>query len=214
MRSARLSLDPRLRVVKVAARHSLCTPRRLIGLRAVAQAAARRGLDGAFVECGVYRGGSAATIAERLRTTNPDIDIHLFDVFTGMPKPGPNDPREAWDDVGKFVASPEIVRRTFEAARIRTPRLHIHQGLFEETFPRTALPERVSFLHVDCDWYEPVKLVLRTFYDRVPSGGTVVFDDYGFWSGCRKATDEFLSERGVKVELTPIDKTSHYFIKP
>ena len=51
------------------------------------------------------------------------------------------------------------------------------------------------------------------FYDSVVPGGVVVFDDYGFWSGCRKAVDEFLAERSIKVSLTPIDAESHYFIK-
>lgn len=217
LRSARIVLDPRLRTVKVALANSLATPRRLIGLRGVAHAAAARKIPGAFVECGTFRGGSAAVISERLVQTNPQLHVHLFDVFTGMPKPGEQDPKEAWDDVGKFVASPDIVRQTFHAARVPVIRDHLHitQGLFENTLPGFAIPAGgISFLHVDCDWHDPVKLVVDKFYDAVNPGGTVVFDDYGHWSGCRKAVDAFLAARGLKVNLIPIDKTSHYFIKP
>lgn len=217
LRSARIAIDPRLKTVKVALANSLATPRRLIGLRGVAQAAARRNVPGAFVECGTFRGGSAAVVSDRLVRTNPDLHVYLFDVFTGMPKPGADDPKEAWDDVGKFVASPEIVRQTFKTAHVpvKDGNLHITQGLFEQTLPGFAIPAGgISFLHVDCDWHDPVKMVVEKFYDAVNKGGTVVFDDYGHWSGCRKAVDAFLAARGLKVELIPIDKTSHYFIKP
>lgn len=215
IRNARVAVDPRLKSVKVALANSLATPRRLIGLRGVAQVAASRRLDGAFVECGTFRGGSAAVISERLTKARPDLEVFLFDVFTGMPKPGENDPKEAWDDVGKFVASPDIVRRTFDLARtgVAQDRLHITQGLFENTLPG-FVPPRICFLHVDCDWHDPVKMVIEKFYDDVVPGGTIVFDDYGHWSGCRKAVDAFLAARGLKISLTAIDKTSHYFLKP
>jgi len=215
IRHARVAVDPRLRTVKVALANSLATPRRLIGLRAVAQAAAARRLGGAFVECGTFRGGSAAVISERLTKTCPDLDVYLFDVFTGMPKPGENDPKEAWEDVGKFVASPEIVRRTFELARadVAPGRLRVTQGLFEHTLPG-FVPPKIGFLHVDCDWHDPVKMVIEKFYDHVVPGGTIVFDDYGHWSGCRKAVDGFLGARGLNITLVAIDRTSHFFIKP
>lgn len=215
IRNARVAVDPRLRTVKVALANSLATPRRLIGLRGVAQAAAVRNVGGAFVECGTFRGGSAAVISERLSKADPNLNVYLFDVFTGMPKPSENDPREAWDDVGKFIASPEIVRQTFRLAKagVSDDRLHITQGLFEDTLPGFT-PPKIGFLHVDCDWHDPVKMVIEKFYDHVLPGGTIVFDDYGHWSGCRKAVDAFLAARGLKLTLTAIDKTSHYFVKP
>jgi O-methyltransferase len=217
VRAARVAIDPRLRTVKVALANSLATPRRLINLRGVARAAAARSIPGIFVECGTFRGGSAAVIADQLARANPQLEAHLFDVFTGMPKPGEHDPREAWDDVGKFVASPDLVRQTFVTAKVplAPDHLHIHQGLFEHTLPGFAIPKQgLSFLHVDCDWHDPVLMVIEKFFDAVNPGGTIVFDDYGHWSGCRKAVDAFLARRNLIVTLTPIDRTSHYFLKP
>lgn len=201
------------RLVQAAKHGSLATHRRLRGMERVARTAADRRLPGGFVECGVFKGGSAAVVSSRLWRVDPSKDVHLFDVFTGMPKPGEHDPKEAWDDVGKFVSSPDLVRQTFVNCGLKTDRLHIHQGLFEQTLPTFKVPP-LCFLHVDCDWYEPVKMVLEKFYDHVVPGGTVVLDDYGHWSGCRKAFDEFAAARGIKVVLTPIDYTSHYFLKP
>ena len=67
---------------------------------------------------------------------------------------------------------------------------------------------------MDADWYQSVKLCLETFYDRVASGGYVVFDDYGYWEGCRRAVDEFLSGHAGKLDLVRVDHTGCYFRKP
>lgn len=207
------AVSPEFRTLDVARRNSLCGRERLRGIRTVAEAAAARRLPGAFIECGVFRGGSAAVITRQLRRTNPRIEVHLFDVFTGMPRPGPNDPPEAWEDVGKFKSSEQIVRETFTLAGLSLSGVDFHVGMYEETLP-SFTPPPIAFLHLDCDWYDSLKLCLHTFYDRVAEGGTILLDDYGHWSGCRKAVDEFLGGRGIMPTLTPIDYTSHYFVKP
>lgn len=208
------ALSPRARALAAASANSLATPARLEGLSRVADAILRAGVPGDVVECGVYRGGSAAVLAERLLRRSPGRRMYLFDVFTGMPEPGPEDPPDAWDHVGRYESSPEAVRDTFRLAGLDPARVHIEPGLYERTVARFDPPAAVSLLHLDCDWYEPVLLCLGRFYDAVSPGGAVVFDDFGYWSGCRKAAEEFLSGRGVAATMTPIDETSHYFLKP
>jgi O-methyltransferase len=39
-------------------------------------------------------------------------------------------------------------------------------------------------------------------------------DDYGYWSGCRKATDEFIEQLSEPVMLHHIDVDGRYFVKP
>lgn len=206
-------LSSKRRAIRVGTANSLCDKHRLLGLQRLADEIARRDLAGDMVECGVYRGGSAVVIGERLLRGPWQREIWLFDVFSGMPPPGPEDPPRAWKDVGKFVSSEAIVRETFAAAKVPLDRVHFRTGRYEDSLPGLK-PLPTVFLHLDCDWYESVKLCLHTFYDSVVSGGAVVFDDYGYWSGCRKAVDEFLAEYSIEVKLTPIDFTSHYFFKP
>jgi O-methyltransferase len=201
------------RALNVGAANSLCTRERLIGLQKLAEEIAQRHDTGDVVECGVYRGGSAVVLAERLLRGTEDRVIWLFDVFSGMPEPGPQDPPEAWGETGTLVSSEEFVRNTFAQAKAPLDHVNIVVGRYEETLPGFKSPP-VAFLHLDCDWYESVTLCLDTFYDAVMPGGAVVFDDYGWWSGCRKAVDEFVANRSLDVRLIPIDSTSHYFIKP
>jgi hypothetical protein len=47
----------------------------------------------------------------------------------------------------------------------------------------------------------------------VVNEGYVIIDDYGFFPGCRKAVDEFLDSRGLKVQFAGIDYSRVYFKK-
>jgi len=53
---------------------------------------AQAGVDGAIVECGVWRGGSMMAAAKTLLGLGrEDRDLYLFDTFEGMPSPGGED---------------------------------------------------------------------------------------------------------------------------
>lgn len=70
--------------------------------------------------------------------------------------------------------------------------IQLHQGLFEDTladFPDTP----IAFAHIDCDWYDPVKLCLEQTHHRSVAGTIMLIDDYHDYEGCKTATDEFLA---------------------
>jgi O-methyltransferase len=72
--------------------------------------------------------------------------------------------------------------------RVDGERIALHRGLFEDTlWPSSA----IALAHVDCDWYEPVKLCIERIWPQLSSGGLMVFDDYNDYGGCTKAVDEF-----------------------
>lgn len=137
----------------------------------------------------------------------------LFDVFSGMPQPGPEDPPEALAHTGTLTTSPQVVEQNLRSAELPIERVIIIPGLYEDTLKNYG-PFDIAFLHIDCDWYDSVRLCLETFFDQVVPGGAIVLDDYGHWSGCRKAVDEFIAVRELNVQLRAIDYTSHYFFKP
>jgi hypothetical protein len=65
-----------------------------------------------------------------------------------------------------------------------------------EVNSKTIEPEiekKISILRLDMDLYEPTIAVLENFYDRIEIGGSIIIDDYGHYSGARKATDEFFA---------------------
>jgi hypothetical protein len=46
---------------------------------------------------------------------------------------------------------------------------------------------------------------LEVFYDRIPSGGVILLDDYFCREGCKKATDKFRFERGILGKIIQIE---------
>jgi O-methyltransferase len=174
------------------------------------------GVPGAFVECGVWRGGSMQAVARTLLACGvDDRDLHLYDTFEGMPPPGEEDRRadgrsaaEILDSAPRTanvwaIAGLDDVRAGMAETGYPADRVHFHPGLVEDTLPAQA-PERVALLRLDTDWYASTRHELEHLYDRVPPGGVIVLDDYGFWEGARRAVDEFLAAREDPLLLMPM----------
>ncbi len=91
--------------------------------------------------------------------------------------------------------------------------IHFVKGKVEDTIPHSEIKD-IALLRLDTDWYESTKHELIHLYDRLVSGGVLIIDDYGHWSGSRKAVDEFFAERGLSIFLHRIDYTGRMAIKP
>lgn len=85
-------------------------------------------------------------------------------------------------------------------------------GRVEETIPQSHI-DRIALLRLDTDWYDSTKLQLEELYDKVVPNGVVIFDDYGFWKGHKKAADEFLAKRNIKPLMIRNDWSCRLFIK-
>jgi hypothetical protein len=164
------------------------------------------------VECGVARGGSGATIATALSEVDPGRRVFLFDTFEGLPEPTRENPdyERAVQCTGKCRGGLEEVDGLFRQLGLHNYRLI--KGMFQETLPVADTGE-ISLLHLDGDWYESTRACLENLWDRVCEGGIVQIDDYGEWQGCKKAVDEFLSERAIDAHLHYIDPTARKLVK-
>ena len=69
-------------------------------------------------------------------------------------------------------------------------------------------------LRLDTDWYESTRHELETLFDKLVPGGIFIIDDYGHWSGSKKAVDEFFEKRKLVIFLNRIDYTGRLAIKP
>jgi O-methyltransferase len=173
----------------------------------------RESIAGDFVECGVYKGGSAAVLAHALRRGEGDARLWLFDSFQGLPTPtmadGPSAPALAGEVVGDRACVEDRLRRT----GVPLDRIRIVEGWFHDTFEAVPI-DRIALLHIDADWHKSVKLCLETFYDRLSPAAVVVLDDYEDWPGCRAALEEFAAQRGLQFTVTGGGSVPHHFRKP
>jgi hypothetical protein len=153
-----------------------------------------------------------------------DRDLYLFDTFTHMPYPGPEDvdlygtpaadAYEAASAAEAFRYLPlEEVRAVLEGTGYPRERLHFVPGLVEDTIPGEA-PERIALLRLDTDWYRSTAHEMQHLYPRLPRGGVLLVDDYGNFMGARQAVDEYFAEHGPPVLLQRIDFTGRLVLAP
>ena len=86
------------------------------------------------------------------------------------------------------------------------------KGKVENTLiEKNNIPEKISFLRLDTDFYESTKIELETFYPRLSKKGVLIIDDYGDFPGCRKAVDEYFLNKNVL--MIGVDKSCRVIIK-
>jgi hypothetical protein len=191
------------------------------------------GAEGAFAECGVWRGGSVLAMVLTLQDMGvDDRDIYLYDTFEGMTEPtehdvSPIDPPalETWREAERegtkawpYLFDPETfneeaVLETVLSTGYPRERVHAVAGTVEETLPEQA-PERLAILRLDTDWYESTRHELVHLYPRLVEGGVLIVDDYGHWQGARRAVDEYFAEHEPRPLLSRIDYTGRIAVKP
>jgi O-methyltransferase len=189
----------------------------------------RRGVPGAFAECGVWRGGSVlAMILTLQELTRADRDLYLYDTFEGMTEPTEHDVSpyhppalELWEktrgrpwpklfDPKDF--NEQAVRETLRSTGYPDERLHFVRGPVEETIPGGA-PDHLALLRLDTDWYESTRHELFHLYPRLADGGILIVDDYGHWEGARRAVDEYFAEHARPLLLSRIDHMARIAVK-
>jgi O-methyltransferase len=207
---------------------TMLTVERLISLWDQVRYLDRAKIPGAIVECGVWKGGAVALMAEAHKQSGPPRrSLHLFDSFRGLPEPdedrdGERATRYAGgraagraEAIGKCIGTLDENRTLLESKVGYPPDLlHYHVGWFADTIPPASEElAPIALLRVDGDWYESTQIALRHLYPNVSAGGLVVVDDYGYWPGCRQAVDEFLATLPHPVLLSQIDLCGRYWIK-
>ncbi len=161
-----------------------------------------KNIAGAIVECGTWRGGMIAGIADVL---GPDRKYYLFDSFEGLPPAREIDGEAAmaWskDVNGPYYfnncrASEDEARQTMGLSRAR--QFATVKGWFENTLP-TAKVGLIALLRLDADWYDSTKQILDNFAQMVVPGGLILVDDYYVFDGCTRAVNEYAAARNWKL---------------
>ncbi|MEO8435098.1 MAG: TylF/MycF/NovP-related O-methyltransferase [Pyrinomonadaceae bacterium] len=189
--------------------YTLLSAEKLRSLQRLARLVNDAGVEGDFVECGTYRGGSAGVLSSALCSQR---HLWLYDSFQGMPPVTEIDGEGAKEAVGACRADEADVIEILSSLGVATEQYTIRKGMFADTF-KEPLPERVALLHCDADWYDSVMLVLETFYPRIPRGGCIILDDFGWWEGTRIAFYDFCCRYGEKPLLERIGPDQAYWIK-
>ncbi|SHL12893.1 Macrocin-O-methyltransferase (TylF) [Roseovarius marisflavi] len=165
----------------------------------------RSDVPGIFIECGAGLGGSSIAIAA-VRPENRAFKV--FDMYGLIPEPTQQDGEDAHTRYSEIISEenkqkfPDYygyqsdllnqVKQNYASVGVSIKNIDFIQGDIRDTL---IVEEPVAFVHIDCDWYEPVEKTLSVVSSQLSVGGAIIIDDYDYWSGCRKAVDEFLQEQ-------------------
>jgi hypothetical protein len=167
-------------------------------------------LEGDVCEFGIAQGATSALLANEIAAFGRKR-LWLFDSFKGLPKPTEKD--VLINDIfnlgsmerytGTMASPVEMVKERLAAINFPEERTRIVPGFIEESIKTAqSLPEKVCFAYVDFDFYEPIRTTLEFLRDRIPVGGVVIVDDYGFFSsGAKTAVDEFMNNVGKQFSM-------------
>lgn len=161
----------------------------------------RRHVQGCVIECGVWRGGMSAGIAEVL---GADSEYFLQNYRRQQQRMGSG--RWHGKEMSKVRPTMTIVERqssSERAMRLSSARKYeIVKGWFKDTLPKFVPPCPITILRLDGDWYDSTLLALETLFKYVAQDGIVIVDDYYAWDGCSIAVHDFLSRHRLKARLT------------
>ena len=142
-------------------------------------ALAKTAPEGSFVEVGVFHGGSAQKLYEV--AVSQGRYLHLFDTFSGTPVFDSRYDKHKIDEEFADHDAPERIRTLM-------PLADLHVGVYPETHPENL--GEVAFIHCDCDQYASYRAVIDNLWPLVVDGGILLFDDYPYLGGAKKAVEE------------------------
>ena len=213
-------------LIELCGKYSWTGPVRMWSLIQALKYIQKHNIEGDLIECGVWRGGNLGLMS--LLSEQLDISKKVFgyDTFDGMTDPEEVDvdwqglsSKEAMQNSPKdekitnihCFASLNQVKNNLIQMGVKD-NVTLIQGKVEETLlVDENIPQKISLLRLDTDWYQSTKTELEILYPRLQPGGILIIDDYGHHKGAQKAVDEYF--KGQNVWLHYIDYTCRLMIK-
>jgi hypothetical protein len=184
-------------------------------------------LPGVIIECGCYTGGGTMTFAQLSAIYEPynhTRRIIAFDTFDGFPSIAEKDANSQTEYkkgdlfVQKGIENEiETAIKLFDRNRAisHIPKVTLVKGDAMKTIPAYLKQHAhtiVSLMYLDFDIYEPTKVAIETFIDRMPKGSILAFDELNTPSfpGETLALLETLGIKNVQLKKTIFDPYISY----
>ncbi len=180
-------------------------------------------LPGVIIEFGCAKGGSSLVMT---KYKNKQTKLYLFDIFDMIPPPSEIDgnkaterysiiknKKEKKDYYGYIPKLQDKIIETYDKYNLNCGENAVYfvKGLYEKTLPEniSLFSNKISFAHIDCDWYSSVKICLTHIVPNLLIDGIIIIDDYNFWEGTNKAVDEYFIDIKHQFNFYFINKKLH-----
>ena len=185
-------------------------------------------VPGDIVECGVFKGTGIFTFLKLKRYYCPNslkkvIGFDFFDTES-LVESLSNQDKDAMSTLfsGRGFKHDNTFKETLEYKILKSGfqehEFELIQGDVSKTaseFVETKPGAKISLLYMDLDIEKPTYDVLTCLWDKVSSGGILVFDEYAYhnWSESL-GVDKFFKDKDVKINSMNFIAPSAYVIKP
>lgn len=214
--------DFEIDIISKTSSFTMTSPERIVSLIRATEYVVNNNIEGSIVECGVWKGGSVMAVLHTLIKLEKNKDVFLYDTYEGMAEPSDIDTSHKGeaasemykDKDGKWCySSLQEVQNNIFSLDYEKNNLHFVKGDILETIPSKNTPDKIALLRLDTDWYDSTKHEMEHLFPRLVKGGIIIIDDYGHWSGCKKAIDEYLIENNIQLFLSRVDYTCRIGVK-
>lgn len=179
----------------------------------------KNNVEGCLIEIGVYKGIMViAMIAKLLQLNVLDREIHLYDTFSGMTEPSDIDidpsnvsASNKFDKILCYCTLDDV-KTNISMMSYPSDKIIYHKGDIRKC-DISLIPSKISFLRLDTDFYDSTKFELNFFEPNVVNNGIITLDDYNWWVGCTKATDEYIEQLHYKVMKHTMKPHGMWWIK-
>lgn len=162
-------------------------------------------LEGDFVDCGVHTGIFARAVINYTNFQNSNKKYYLLDTFNGLDE--------------KYSTAEEL-KRNFSMGYDKENSDQLHKQVTETfknfnvkiikgTVPDTLVDvdtTKVAYLSIDMNCVKPEVDALHFFWDKMVSGGIIIFDDYGYGNESndqKQSHDAFAKSKNVEILTLP-----------
>jgi O-methyltransferase len=178
-------------------------------------------INGDLVECGVWKGGNILGIIEYLNFYEMyNKNVWLYDTFKGMTTPEDIDVDlnnqkaiEILNDVLCYSSIDEVKNNISQSRFPKNNIKYIIGDVCETLNFKENIPNKISLLRLDTDWYQSTKKELEILYPILENEGILIVDDYGHWKGSKKAVDEYFEFNSIDLFFKKIDYTGIKIVK-
>ena len=157
----------------------------------------RTGIEGDYLEFGVFRGETFRNMLIASRniyrsTVEKKFNgrFFAFDSFEGLPDVSSSKNKDNIFKKGDFSASRKTFNQTVRGA-IQDSTVIVEEGWFSHTltseFAQKHQIRKIAFANVDCDLYESTQDCLRFITPFLQTGTVLYFDD---WFSCKGSMNE------------------------
>lgn len=197
--------------------HTMIGVKRLDNVHCCLKEVILNNIPGDCIETGVWRGGATILMRAILKAYNDTSrKVWVADSFAGLPPPNPEKyPADEGLNLNEYVelaVSLDQVKENFSRYGLLDDQVIFIEGLFSNTLP-TAPIDNLALLRLDGDLYESTMDALVNLYPKLSIGGFVIIDDYGVFTACSRAVEDYRSLHGITDPIIDIDSSGVYWKK-